>query len=143
MIASCLCYLLLPAARLCRALSRALSGTGPASLQAGAGPGQAPRGRGGLRRVGPYDLLPWQCPGVAGGPPPSPPGARPGLQEAQARPATPADGPSSRWLRGAAVSPEAGWGRAEAASPRPGLQSGSRARRSLLWGLGEGWQLRA
>lgn len=40
MIASCLCYLLLPAAR----LFRALAGTGPASFQAGARPGPAPRG---------------------------------------------------------------------------------------------------
>lgn len=59
MIASCLCYLLLPAARLCRALS----GTGPASLQAGAGPGRR-RGPRGLRRVGPHGHLPRQCPGV-------------------------------------------------------------------------------
>ena len=48
MIASCLCYLLLPAAR----LFRALSGTGPASWQAGARPGPTsagPRGAWGRR----------------------------------------------------------------------------------------------
>lgn len=142
MIASCLCYLLLPAAR----LFRALSGTGPASRQAGARPGPTSAGsrgaRGGVRRVGPHDH---PSPAKWGGGPRSP---VPALDPTgpRARPTTLAGAPPLpapvAWWRPATVNAGGGRRRGRSRPSRvPGVYRFQGSAESLPWGLGEGWQL--